>query len=344
VRASTDEIAPPDFEENPMKHERPDLRRREVIAAAAASLLPLRSFAQSAETTYPERNIIVYCAFAAGGPTDIAMRSLADAVSKILPRRVLVENKPGAGGALAAQQMAQTAKPDGYTLSQTALGVFRLPHMTKTTFDPLNDLTWILNVAGYEFGTMVRSDAPWKTWQEFIAYAKANPGKINYASPGIGTSLHLTMDDIAAREKIQWTQVPFKGTAESITALRGGHVNAVAGTPAWELIEPGTLRLLTSWGPNRNRRSPNVPTLRELYGIVANSPWGIAGPKGMDPRVVRVVHDTFRKALSDTTFVQTLDRVGMEVYYMAGDEYTKWRRETAAFEKAAVERLGLQLK
>ena len=321
-----------------------DLRRRQLVAAAAASLLPLRAFAQGAETAYPERNIMLYCAFGAGGPTDLAMRGLADAVSKILPRRVIIESKPGAGGALAPQQMALTAKPDGYTLSQLALGVFRLPHMTKTTFDPLNDLTWILNVAGYEFGTMVRADSPWKTWQEFIAFAKANPGKLTYGSPGIGTSLHLTMDDIAAREKIQWTQVPFKGTAESTTALRGGHVHAVAGTPAWELMDAGQIRVLTTWGPTRNKRSPNVPTLKELYGIVSNSPWGIGGPKGMDPRVVKVLHDAFRKALADPAFIQTLERVGMEVFYMAGDEYLKWRRETAAFEKAAVERLGLQLK
>lgn len=319
-------------------------RRRNLIGAAAA-LIPLRVAGQASDVTYPERNISLYCAFAAGGPTDIAMRALGEAASKmLLPRRIIIENRPGAGGALAAQQMAQVAKPDGYTLAQVPLGVFRLPHMTKTTFDPLNDLTWILNVAGYEFGVMVRTDSPWKTWQDFIAFARANPNKLTYASPGIGTSLHLTMDDIAGREKVRWTQVPFKGTAESVTALRGGHVDAVAGTPAWELVDAGTVRILNTWGPARNRRSPGVITLQELYGIVSNSPWGLAGPKNMDPRIVRILHDTFRKAQSDAAFLQTLDRVGMEVFYMAGDEYAKWRRETAAFEKAAVERLGLQYK
>jgi tripartite-type tricarboxylate transporter receptor subunit TctC len=257
---------------------------------------------------------------------------------------VIVENRPGAGGALAAQHLAQTAKPDGYTLSQVPITVFRLPHMTRTAFDPLNDLTWLLNIAGYEFGTVVRADSPWKTWQEFIAFARANPGKITYGSPGIGTSLHLTMDDIAAREKITWTQVPFKGTAESFTALRGGHVTAVAGTPNWELAEAGTVRVLATWGPARNKRSPAVPTLNEIYGIVSNSPWGVAGPKGMDPRLAKVVHDIFRKAGSDPAFVQVLERIGMDPFYMAGDEYAKWRREAAANEKAAVERLGLQLK
>ena len=324
----------------------PNSRRRLMLqAGAAAALLPARALAQTGEaSTYPDRPITLYCPWAAGGPTDIAMRALADAASKVLPRRVLIDNRPGAGGALAPQHLAQTAKPDGYTLTQTALGVFRFPHMTKTKFDPLTDLTWILNIAGYEFGTVVRADAPWKTWQEFIAYARANPHKVVYGSPGVGTSLHLTMDDLAAREKIQWTHVPFKGTADSQTALLGGQVNALAGTPTWELVEAGRLRVLATWGPNRNRRSPEVPTLNELYGIVANSPWGIAGPKGMDARTVRILHDAFRTASADPTFLQVLDRVGMEVYYMAGEDYMKWARATAASEKAAVERLGLQLK
>jgi tripartite-type tricarboxylate transporter receptor subunit TctC len=317
--------------------------RRRLIAGGALALLPWRASGQSAEG-YPERNITLICPWAAGGPTDIAMRALADAVSRVLPRKVIIDNRPGAGGALGPQQMAQTAKPDGYTLSQLALGIFRLPHMTRTNFDPLNDLTWILNVAGYEFGTTVRADAPWKTWQEFISYVRANPGKLSYGSPGVGTSLHLTMDDIAAREKIQWTQVPFKGTAESVTALRGGHVQAIAGTPPWELVEAGQARVLVTWGPERNKRSPSVPILKEIYGIVSNSPWGIGGPKGMDPRVARTVHDAFRKAMTDAAFLQILERVGMSAYYMAGEEYLKWRRETAAAERAAVERLGLQQK
>jgi tripartite-type tricarboxylate transporter receptor subunit TctC len=322
-------------------------RRRTIVqaGAAAATLLATRALAQTGEaSTYPDRPITLYCPWAPGGPTDIAMRALADAASRVLPRRVIIENRPGAGGALAAQHLAQTAKPDGYTLTQTPLGVFRLPHMTKTRFDPLTDLTWIINIAGYEFGTVVRADAPWKTWQDLIAYARAHPQKVIYGSPGIGTSLHLTMDDLAAREKVQWTHVPFKGTADSITALLGGQVNAVAGTPNWEMVEAGRLRVLVTWGPSRNRRSPDVPTLNEIYGIIANSPWGIAGPRGMEPRTVRFLHDAFRKATADPAFLQALDRVGMEVFYMAGEDYLSWARTTAAAEKAAVERLGLQQK
>jgi tripartite-type tricarboxylate transporter receptor subunit TctC len=279
----------------------------------------------------------------AGGTTDIALRALAEAVGRQLNQRFVVENKPGAGGALAAQQMAASAKPDGYTLAQLPLGVFRLPHMINTSFDPLRDLTWILNIAGYQFGVSVRADAPWKTWDELIAYVKANPGKLSFGHPGVGTSLHLTMEDLSQRLGLNWLHVPYKGTADVVVALRGGQVMAQAGSPPWELVEAGQVRTLVMWGNERSARLPAVPTLKEMYGIVANSPWGIGGPKGMDPKIVKILHDTFRRAMDDPQFVKTLDRVGMESYYMAGDDYMKWARRTAEEEKRTVERLGLKM-
>jgi tripartite-type tricarboxylate transporter receptor subunit TctC len=290
---------------------------------------------------YPARQITLLVPWAPGGPTDIALRGLADGASKHLGQRIVVENKPGAGGALAAQQMAATAKPDGYTLAQLPLGVFRLPHMVKTSFDPLTDLTWILNVAGYQFGTSVRADSPWKTWDELIAHVKANPGKISFASPGTGTSLHLVMEDLSMRLGLNWLHVPYKGSAEAVVALRGSHVQIQAGSPPWEMVEAGQVRPLVMWSNERNARVPNVPTLKELYGIVANSPWGIGGPRGMDPKVVKVLHDAFKRAAEEPAYLKVLDRVGMEPYYMAGDDYAKWTRRAYDDEKRAVERLGL---
>ena len=159
-----------------------------AVCAMAWLACAISARAQMAET-FPERPITLICPWTPGGNTDIALRALADVAARHLGKRIVIDNRPGAGGALGPQNMAATAKADGYTLSQIPLGVFRLPHMVKTAFDPLNDLTWILNVAGYEFGVSVRTDSPWKTWDEFVAYAKANPGKVSFASPGIGTSL-----------------------------------------------------------------------------------------------------------------------------------------------------------
>ena len=314
-----------------------------VVAVCAMACLACASDAraQTAEA-FPERPITLICPWTPGGNTDIALRALADVAARHLGKRIVIDNRPGAGGALGPQNMAASAKPDGYTLSQIPLGVFRLPHMVKTAFDPINDLTWILNVAGYEFGVSVRVDAPWKTWDEFIAYAKANPGKVSFASPGVGTSLHLTMEDLSGRLGIQWLHVPYKGSADAVTALRGGQVMAQAGSPPWELVDAGQARPLVMWGDNRTPRAPNVPTLKELYGIVANSPWGIAGPKGMDAKVVKILHDAFRRAIEDPVFMRALDRVGMAPYYMGGDDYLQWARKAADEERRAVERLGLK--
>ncbi len=304
-------------------------------------LMMLNAALCHAQAQYPSRPITLLVPWVAGGGSDIALRALAEGAGKILGQRIVVENKPGVGGALAAQHMAATGKPDGYVVSQLPLGVFRLPHMVKTSFDPLTDLTWILNIAGYQFGTSVRADSPWKTWDELIAYVKANPGKISYASPGAGTSLHLVMEDLSQRLGLNWVHVPFKGAAESMVALRGSQVQVHAGTPPWEMVEAGQVRPLVMWSPERAARAPNVPTLKERYGIVANSPWGIGGPKGMDPKIVRILHDAFKRAAEDPAFLKVLERFAMEPYYMAGDDYAKWARRAYDEEKRAVERLGL---
>lgn len=307
-----------------------------LVVAVFSTLAPAQD--------YPARPVTLLVPWSAGGPTDIAVRALGDALSKQLSQRVLIENRPGAGGALAAQQMAASAKPDGYTLAQMPLGVFRLPHMVKTTFDPVNDITWLANIAGYDFGVSVRADSPLKTWNDLIAFVRANPGKLAYSSPGTGTSLHLTMDDLMARLKLNWLHVPYKGSADAVVALLGGHVEAQAGTPPWEMVTAGKVRTLVMWGNERNPRVPEVPTLKELYGIVANSPWGIGAPKNLDPVAAKVLQEAIRRAVDDPVFLKSLERVGMSRFYMTGDEYAKWIRQTSEEEKRAVEKLGLGIK
>jgi tripartite-type tricarboxylate transporter receptor subunit TctC len=316
------------------------LHRFRVLFALVVTVISNAAAAQD----YPARPITLLVPWSAGGPTDIAVRALGDALSRQINQRVLIENRPGSGGAMAAQQMAATARPDGYTLAQLPLGVFRLPFMVKTSFDPLNDLTWIANIAGYDFGVSVRADSPLKTWNDLVAFARAHPGKLAYSSPGVGTSLHLTMDDLMARLQLSWLHVPYKGSADAVTALLGGHVDAQAGTPPWEMVAAGKVRTLVMWGHERNPRVPAVPTLKELYGIVANSPWGIGAPKNLDPAAAKVLHEAIRRAVDDPAFLKALDRVGMSRYYMAGDEYAKWIRQTYEEERRAVEKLGLGIK
>src|SRR5260221_8838056 len=124
---------------------------------------------------FPSRPVTFIVPWTPGGSTDTSMRALAGIAERHLGQRIVVENKPGVSGTMGAHALAQGAKPDGYTLSQMPITVFRLPHMTKTNFDPMTDFTWIIHLTGYTFGVVVRADSPWKTWGELIAYAKANP-------------------------------------------------------------------------------------------------------------------------------------------------------------------------
>jgi tripartite-type tricarboxylate transporter receptor subunit TctC len=312
-----------------------------MFLLALAFTLGARS---GAAQNFPERPVTLIVPWSAGGGTDIALRSLADAVTKHLGQRVIIENRGGAAGTLGASHMAAGVKPDGYMITQIPLGVFRLPHMQKTNFDPLTDFTYIIGLTGYTFGVVVRADSPWKTWQEFIAYAKANPGKVTYSTPGYGTSLHITMEEIAQREGIQWLQVPFKGNADATAALMGGHVMASADSTGWgEFVDAGKFRLLVTWGAQRTKRWPNVPILKEVgYDIVSNSPYGLAGPKGMDQKVVKILHDAFRKAIDEPAYQKTLERLDQENYYLSTEDYAKWAKKTFEDEKVFIERMGLK--
>jgi tripartite-type tricarboxylate transporter receptor subunit TctC len=198
--------------------------------------------------------------------------------------------------------------------------------MQRTSFDPAVDFTYIIGVSGYTFGVAVKEDAPWKTFQELTADAKANPGKINYGSPGTGTSLHITMEQIATQQGIKWTHVPFKGNAEAMNALLGGHIHALADTSGWaQLVNAGRFRLLVTWGAARTRNWPDVPTLREVgIDMVSNSPFGLAGPKGMDPNVVKTLHDAFKKGLEEPSYIEAMARLDQEQSYLSSDDYKKF--------------------
>src|SRR6266550_4608335 len=245
---------------------------------------------------FPVRPVTLIVPWPAGGTTDVGMRALASATEKHLGQPIVIENRPGGSGTLGPGQMAATARPDGYTIAQIPITVFRFPFMTKTTFDPSTDFTYIIGVSGYTFGVVVRDDAPWKSFQDLTADAKANPGKINYGTPGAGTSLHITMEQIAKQQGIKWTHVPFKGTPETMNAIVGGHVDVVADATGWgPLVNSGDLRLLVTWGASRTKNWPDVPVLKEIgIDMVSNSPFGIAGPKAMDANVVKTLHDAFK--------------------------------------------------
>jgi tripartite-type tricarboxylate transporter receptor subunit TctC len=309
------------------------------------SFLAAILFCISAHAQYPTRPVTFIVPWPPGGSTDLSMRALANIAEKHLGQRLIIENKPGVSGTLGAQVLAQGAKADGYTIAQMPITVFRLPHMMKANFDPTQDFTWIVHLTGYTFGVVVRADSPYKTWGDVIAFAKANPGKLTYATPGNGTSLHITMENIAQRDGIKWTQVPFKGYADAATSLLGGHVDLHADSSAWgESVNAGKLRLLVIWTGQRSKRYPNVPTLKELgYPFVSTSPYGLAGPKGMDPAVTKVLHDAFKKALEDPEYVKFMEKFDQEPYYLNSEDYAALAKKTFEEERVSIQRLGLKM-
>ena len=319
------------------------MRRRQLIqlTAAAVASPSLTALAQSA-TGFPGRPIKLIIAFPAGGPTDITMRSLADNAGKILQQPVIVENKPGAGGTLPAQQL-QTTVPDGYTLAQIPLGVFRLPYTTKINWDPVKDIAYVLNVTGYAFGIVVPTDSPLKSWTHFVGWAKANPGRLTYGSTGTLTSPHLTTELIAQQLGIQLQHIPYKGSADLAQAILGGHIMAAADSTGFApLVEAGKLRVLNTWGEKRLAKFPDAPTLKELgLNIVQNSLFGIGAPRGTPPAVIKRLHDAFKTAMEDPSYVAALARYDMVPMYMSSAGYSKFAQETFVKEKALVEKLGL---
>ena len=317
------------------------MQRRHIIQWGAAALTAVSLGTASAQS-FPAKPVKLVIAFPAGGPTDISMRVLADNASKILGQPVIVENKPGAGGTLPAQAL-QTAQPDGYTLAQIPLGVFRLPYTTKINWDPVKDISYVLNVTGYAFGIVVPADSPLKTWTHFVAWAKANPGKLSYGSTGTMTSPHLTTELIAQKLGIELLHVPYKGSADLMQATLGGQLVAAADSTGFApQVEAGKLRVLNTWGAERLAKFPDAPTLKELgLDIVQNSPFGIGAPKGTPAPVVKRLHDAFKQAMEQESYRTALARYDMVPMYMSTAAYQKFAQETFAREKALVEKLGL---
>ena len=314
-------------------------RREAVLAMLALGAAPLAAKAQQ----FPSKPITLICPWPAGYSTDLTLRAFAGAVGKSLGQTVVVEQRPGASGTMGAAIMV-SARPDGYTLTQTNLTVLRLPHMQKVGFDPMKDLTYIIGLTGYIFGIVVRADSPWKTFKDVIDWARENPERLSYGSSGVGSGPHVVMEEIAANVGVKFLHVPFKGGAENMQSLLGGHTMLLADSTGWApQVNDGRARLLVTWGAERTKRWPDVPNLKELgVDIVFSAPWGIAGPRGMEPQVVKIIHDAFHKAMDDANVRQTLERLDEPIIYMNTEEYTDFNREQFEREKSVVDRLGLR--
>ncbi|HEY5831222.1 MAG: tripartite tricarboxylate transporter substrate binding protein [Hyphomicrobiaceae bacterium] len=323
------------------------LKRLSLWAAlAAASLAGLAPAAAETPDQFPTKPITLIIPFQAGVSADLLFRGYAEAASTHLGQPVIIDNKPGGSATLGPATMAASAKPDGYTIGQIAIPVFRVPYMQKATFDPVKDFTYIIHLGGYTLGTVVKADGPFKEWKDVIEFAKANPGKFTYATIGPATTNAIGMELMARQSGVQFTHIPTKGGGESIAQILGGHIMAMTESPAWApLVAAGQFRLLVLLNGERSKKWPNTPTLKELgYSYEFDSPFGLAGPKGMDPAIVKKLHDAFKKAYDDPKVIELHDKFDFTRRYKSTADYQAFVPKMAAEEKAALEKLGLAKK
>jgi len=320
----------------------PRTRRRDfVLGALGAAALGASS--RLLAQTWPERPITFICPWPAGGTADQSMRALCTVASRILGQAVAVENRAGASGMIGAKALA-SARPDGYTIGQIPISVTRFSQLGTLAVDPRKDFTYIARTSGQTFGIAVAAHSPFKTLQDLVAAAKAKPGTITYAHAGVGGATHVGMEEFAAAAGIQLSHVPYKGGAEALQGVLGGHVDALADSSSWAPhVEAGKLRLLATWGEQRTPRFKDVPTLKDLgYPVVVDAPNGIGAPKGLPPAVEAKLREAFRQAVASPEFKAVAEKLDAPLLYLDGPEYAQYVNTVYLKETALIDKLKLR--
>lgn len=328
----------------------PIARRGALLGALGLGALGLGAgaFARPAlgQGRYPNRTIRCLIPWPPGGALDAIHRQMFEIAGKDLGQTIVIENMPGARGTRAATFMVQQGRPDGYTIAHQHLSVLRHPFLTKQpTWDPVNDFTYIMQLTGFVFGIAVRKDSPYGSYQDLIDAATRQPGRLTFSTSGIATTNHIAWEDILARSGAEMTHVPMRGAQDGVTALLGKQIDAVIDAQAWRpQVENGDFRLLCVWTPARLPSFPEVPTLLDLgLGMVVTSPYGLAGPKGMDPEIVETLHVTLKKAFYDEAVQAIMKRWEQPDQYLNPAGYLAFVKERVVYEKAMVEKLKLTI-
>lgn len=322
------------------------LPRRAALALGSAALAAPLAAPALAQARFPTRPIRLIVPWTPGGASDAQLRSLAELASREFGQPVVIENRAGAGGTLHAVHLAREARPDGYTIGQMHLSVVRRPFLVRDPqWDTTTDFTHIIGLTGWLFGMAVRADSPFRSFQDVLEFARRNPGRVSYATSGIATTNHLAMETLQQMTGVEMTHIPFRGATEGVSAVMGGNVTMIADSATWvPQVQAGQMRALTVWTPERWPALPDVPTLRELgYDIVVTSNYGLSGPPRMDPGVVRILHDVFRRALMHEDNARVRENFSMPLVYLDTEQFAQFIRERAAYERELIARLGIRM-
>jgi len=317
-------------------------RRFACFGLVAGALLAVPAFASAAN--YPTKPIELIVGYSAGGGTHLAAELLVPGADKYLGQPIKVTCKPGAGGAIAATYVAK-AKPDGYTLMYATLSLPLGPHIAKAGYK-VTDFVGIGQCSDISEVLAVKGDAPFNNAKEFVEYAKANPGKLTWGHPGMGSSLYILGADAVFRMGIMDTvkDIPFKGTAQSSAGVLGGHISAVSTFyPAIaENVKSGDMKLLGVSGPERLEEMPDVPTFAEQgYPAMITSWRGVFAHKDTPPEILEYLRDAFEKIIKSPEFADRANKFGEPPRYKSGPDFTKLAYDQDEIMKNLVKELGL---
>ncbi|MFN2644993.1 MAG: tripartite tricarboxylate transporter substrate binding protein, partial [Burkholderiales bacterium] len=287
-----------------------------LITALAALALALPAAAQ-----YPEKPMTLLAGYPPGGLVDVVTRLVAEGMKPHFPRGITVVNRPGAAGAVAVAEVVRAA-PDGYTIVLTPHSALVIAaQMQNVAYKTPDDYDPILNVVAYYPMIAVRTESEYKTIQDLIADAKANPGKLRVGSPGEGTSSHLNLEELMRVTGAKMVHVPFQGWGQSSPALLGGHIEALVAQPG-ELrgaVDGKRMRVLLNFRPQRLPSFADVPTAKEVGWDVANGVWYLLlAPKGTPAPVIRYIHDAAKAAIEEPKFAADMSNRGIDVDYRPG--------------------------
>lgn len=298
-----------------------------AVLPAVLVVMSLIYVAQS-EAAYPERPVTILVGFVPGGSMDLSARALARSAEKILGQPVMIENKPGGTGTVALAALL-SQKHDGYTLCGTPSSVLiRVSQQQQVPYKPFTSFRTVIGFAEPPLGIVVKNDAPWKTLKDLTAYAARNPGKVKYATTGVGSTTHAAAEEIASRDKLQMIHVPYKGSMEALTALLGGHVEF--GSLTSELVgavKSGQARLLAVMSEKRSPKFPDVPTLRELgYDFANDAVFAVVAPADIDPSIAKKLEGAFAQAAKSKDYLEALDKINMVPVYYDGKAFDGFLR------------------
>jgi tripartite-type tricarboxylate transporter receptor subunit TctC len=273
---------------------------------------------------FPTKEVQIIIPWAAGGATDLIFRALAATTGKYFGKAVVVVNRPGGGGAVGYTEAAQ-AKPDGYTLVSAVTPLTILPHQVTTAFTYKN-FDAIINVVSDPSMFLVRSDAPWKSLKEFLDYAKKNPDMITVGNSGAGGGVHLVALAFERAAGVKFNHIPFSGGGPSVTALLGGHINAVSVSPpeGIEHVKAGKLKIIALFAEKRFEMFPDVPTVKEQGIDFLMGMWrGLVAPKGTPPDAIKKLHDAFKQGMDDPVFKKNAKDMAVNLSYLGPEAFEK---------------------